>query len=215
MILKYTEAQFVLKAAGQGALFGAIFGAMAGIGAGGVAIAALAGLGLSTLGIVDAASRLVANPHNECAWWDLGLSIFGLVASGFTLKVSTVMFYNKAVQFSSSRSALIGKYKEGSPLSYEQRASNLGLSHLNLEKPLWNQFQLIFGKNAWWKLINEPFIRAIARAKKTMYLSTDPVEIRQLSPSSNLFREFNLLKSLGYKEPVVDSSLNLWIMSPP
>ena len=75
----------MLKGAGQGALFGAIFGALASVGAGGQAVAALGGLGFSTVGIVNSAQRLLAEPHNQCAWWDLGLSVFGLAASGYAL----------------------------------------------------------------------------------------------------------------------------------
>jgi hypothetical protein len=178
-----------------------------------VAISALAGIGFSTVGIASSIQRIQTDPHNECAWWDLGLSIFGLVASGATLNQSVTMFYNKAIQNPGSRASLIGRYIEGSPLSYDKQASSLGLRHLNLARGLWTQFKQIFGEDAWWKLINEPFTRATAQERNPVFLSTDPIEIRRLPSSSNLFKEYNLLRKLGYQEPVFDPIRNLWVMS--
>jgi hypothetical protein len=156
-------------------LFGAVFGALASVGAGGQAVAALAGLGFSTAGIVSSAQRLLAEPHNECAWWDLGLSIFGLVTSGVALNRSVTTFYNQAVQNPGSQASLIGRYIKNSPLSYEKQAESLGLRHLNLKKgSLWTQFKQIFEESAWWDLINEPFVRAIARQGKSVFLTTSP-----------------------------------------
>ncbi len=83
IISQYTESQFFWKGVGMGAAFGAVFGALAATGTAGVAITALAGMGFSTYGIATSIQRIQADPHNECAWWDLGLSIFGLVASGY------------------------------------------------------------------------------------------------------------------------------------
>jgi hypothetical protein len=90
LIQQYTESQFFWKGVGMGAVFGAVFGALApasigGIAGSGAVLASLAGLGLSGVGIVNSIQRIQADPNNECAWWDLGLSVFGLVVSGYTL----------------------------------------------------------------------------------------------------------------------------------
>jgi RHS repeat-associated protein len=85
LISQYTEAQFVWKGIGMGAVFGAAFSALTVASAGGAVVAALAGVGLSGYGIANSVQRIQADPNNECAWWDLGLSIFGLVASGYAL----------------------------------------------------------------------------------------------------------------------------------
>ncbi|MBN2119173.1 MAG: RHS repeat-associated core domain-containing protein [Anaerolineales bacterium] len=216
IIQQYTKSQFVFKGAGQGALFGVIFGALASVGAGGVAITALAGMGLSTAGIIDASLRLAKDLNNECAWWDLGLSVFGLVASGFTLKVSASMFYNKAVKNPGARATLFGRHIEGSPASYEKQASSLGFRHLNMEKGLHNQFKLIFGEKLWWKLINEPFVRATAQKGDPVYFTNSPKEILNLPRTLGTFKEYTLLRSLGYKNPtLVDPARNLWIMIKP
>ena len=85
LISQYTEAQFVWKGIGMGAVFGAAFSALTVASAGGAVVAALAGVGLSGYGIANSVQRIQADPNNECAWWDLGLSIFGLVGSGYAL----------------------------------------------------------------------------------------------------------------------------------
>jgi RHS repeat-associated protein len=216
LISQYTEAQFILKGVGMGAAFGAVFGALSAVGAGGVAISALAGIGFSTIGIASAIDRIQADPHNECAWWDLGFSVLGLVTSGAALNGSVTMFYNKAVQNPGARASLIGRYIEGSELSYEKQASSLGLRHLNLARGLWSQFKQVFGENAWWKLINEPFVRATAQEGNPVFLSTNPEKIDSLGVDSNLFKEYNLLLKLGYGEPeLVDSAMNFWVMTKP
>ncbi len=69
----------------MGAVFGAAFSALTVASAGGAVVGAVAGVGLSGYGIATSVQRIQADPNNECAWWDLGLSIFGFAASGYVL----------------------------------------------------------------------------------------------------------------------------------
>jgi hypothetical protein len=85
LISQYSEAQFVWKGIGMGAVFGAAFSALTVASAGGAVVAALGGIGLSGYGIANSVQRIQADPNNECAWWDLGLSVFGLAMSGYAL----------------------------------------------------------------------------------------------------------------------------------
>jgi hypothetical protein len=90
LISQYTEAQFVWKGIGMGAIFGVAFGALGAASIGGIAgsgavLASLAGVGLSGYGIATSVQRIQADPNNECAWWDLGLSLFGVAASAYAL----------------------------------------------------------------------------------------------------------------------------------
>jgi len=212
LIRKYTKTQFILSAVEQGAAFGAVFGALSAAGFGGVAFAAIAGVGFSTVGLINSVQRIQVAPNNECAWWDLGMSILGLTSSLSTLATARV-FYNKAVQNpGSTKGSLIGDWIKDSPLSYENIAKKYGFKHLDLKGIYYEMFKGIFGEKLWGQLINEPYIRGIAREGKPVYLSTNPKNIRA---SSNVQFEYNLLIELGYGEAVPEPTTGLWIMNKP
>ncbi|MDP1624660.1 MAG: hypothetical protein Q8L64_02715 [bacterium] len=110
---------------------------------------------------------------------------------------------------------MIGQYIEGDPASYQNVAAAKGFRHLNLEQKLYSKFVAEFGKDAWWTKINEPFIRYTANSRKSVCLSTDPKRIHLLPKTSNLLREYNLFRRLGYSEPIWDPAEGLWKMTLP
>lgn len=75
IIARYSETEFVGLGALNGAKFGLIFGLVAGTGNAGATVASLAGLGVSIKGAMNAAQRIVADPNNVCAWFDLTVSV--------------------------------------------------------------------------------------------------------------------------------------------
>ncbi len=58
--------------------------------------------------------------------------------------------------------------------------------------------------------------RATAQEGKPVFLSTSPKKILSRPQSSNLVKEYNLLRTLGYGEPkLVDPTIDLWVMTKP
>jgi hypothetical protein len=125
-------------------------------------------------------------------------------------------YYNKAVQYPRATAALIGEYLgETDPRSYQNIAATKQLRHLDLDIPLYEEFKLKFGKDAWWKLINEPFVRYTANSRNPVYLSTDPKLIEAMPSNQGIVREYNLFRSLGYSAPKWDPTEGLWKMTVP
>src|SRR5687768_13698390 len=95
------------------------------------------------------------------------------------IRIRSSWYYNQSVQNPGAKIAMIGEYIKGSPASYDQRAKIGGFRYLSMETKLNAQFKLRFpALNAWWELINAPFMHATANARKTIYLTVDPQLIR-------------------------------------
>jgi RHS repeat-associated protein len=92
-ILAIPKAQFVQNARKQGAVWGAVFGFVAGTGPLGGVAASLVGMGMSTVQLTQAATKLRDNIHDKCAWIQFGAAMAGLGLSA----VGTAGSYNYGV----------------------------------------------------------------------------------------------------------------------
>ncbi|MBX3038234.1 MAG: hypothetical protein KF758_15085 [Anaerolineales bacterium] len=99
---------------------------------------------------------------------------------------------SEASQNSDSAFAVIGKWSSNVQQSYQTMANNIKAAHLYSDNFL--KFVGDYGKEAWWKYVNEPYIRKIAEEGKTVLLSTPQRIIKKLPwEESFLRREYDLL----------------------
>lgn len=99
---------------------------------------------------------------------------------------------SEASQNSDSAFAVIGKWSSNVQQSYQTMAKNIKAAHLYSDDFL--KFVGDHGKEAWWKYVNEPYIRKIAEEGKTVLLSTPQRVIKKLPwEDSFLRREYDLL----------------------
>jgi hypothetical protein len=108
-------------------------------------------------------------------------------------------------------------------LSYERLGASLQYTHLNLEEPGWSEFTNIvneynLGEDAWWELVDEPFIQKVAQSGKPVYVNVNPANPEAVG-TGNLYKEIRLLKELGYKPKgevwvtVNGEKVELWLMT--
>ncbi len=89
IISKYSRSEFIWLGTINGAKFGLIFGLIAGTGNAGMAVASLAGLGVSVHSAMNALQRLVADPNNRCALFDLTVAVFfGVITRNLAIKAT-------------------------------------------------------------------------------------------------------------------------------
>ena len=118
-----------------------------------------------------------------------------------------------AIRNPQAEAVLIGRYYPNKPLSYEQLGNKLGFTYLDMEESAWNEFVSIAGKDAWWDLVNEPFMQQVGQSGKPVYVNVKPIRVTR----GNLYAELKVLQDgFGYKvvgKEVIDG-VTLWKMVP-
>jgi RHS repeat-associated protein len=93
-VLSIPRDRFVSEARRQGAIWGAVLGFVAGTGPLGGVAASLVGMGISTVQLTQAATKLRDNMQDKCAWIQFGVAMIGLGLSG----IGTIGSYNYRVR---------------------------------------------------------------------------------------------------------------------
>ncbi len=156
----------------------------------------------------DDVARLVKRFGNEGA---------ELLARHQDEAVEVLDMARQAVRNPDAQAVLIGRYFKDTPNSYERLGEHFGFTHLNMDAAAYKKFQEYVNEgdlsaDAWWRLVNEPFIQEVARSRKPVYVNVDPNNIR----GGNLSKELEALREYGYQyasKEIIDG-VALWKLLP-